>query len=70
MASSSRLRASSEKVADHPIDNLSAFAQLTTGRMLDRRLAATLGARYDVQFFDYVASPTGPPAPGTVPSTS
>jgi iron complex outermembrane receptor protein len=56
------LRSSFEKVIDHPIDNLSAFAQLTTGRVLDRRVSATLGARYDKQFFDYdvISDPARP----------
>jgi iron complex outermembrane receptor protein len=48
------LRDTFEKLDDHPVDNLSAFAQVTTGRMFDRRVAATAGIRYDVQFFDYV----------------
>jgi outer membrane receptor protein involved in Fe transport len=56
------LRDSFEKLGDHPVDNLSAFAQVTTGRMFDRRVAATAGIRYDVQFFDYVdiADPARP----------
>ncbi len=50
-----------QKVLDRPIDNFSAFAQLTTGKILGQRLAATAGARYDIQFFDY--QPISP-APG------
>jgi outer membrane receptor protein involved in Fe transport len=56
------LRDSFEKLDGQPVDNLSAFAQVTTGRMFDRRVAATAGIRYDVQFFDYVdiADPARP----------
>jgi outer membrane receptor protein involved in Fe transport len=45
-----------------PIDNVGVFLQLATGRILDQRIAATVGARYDLQFFDYVdlGQPTQP----------
>ena len=49
------LRDTFEKVIDEPIDNLSLFAQVATGRLFDRRVAATAGIRYDIQFFDYMA---------------
>ena len=49
------LRSSLEKVQDHPVDNLGLFAQLGSGRILDQRVSATAGVRYDVQFFRYLA---------------
>jgi iron complex outermembrane receptor protein len=57
------LRPSFEKVLDRSTDNLSAFAQLTTGRVFGDWVSATLGARYDVQFFEYEDITLEPPRP-------
>jgi iron complex outermembrane receptor protein len=42
-----------ESVIDRPIDNVGMFLQYASGRVLDRRVSATLGVRYDLQFFRY-----------------
>jgi outer membrane receptor protein involved in Fe transport len=49
------LRPVFERALDHPIDNVGVYLQLATGKILDQLLSATLGARYDLQFFDYLA---------------
>ncbi len=43
-----------EWVKGKPVNNVGTFAQLTTGRILDKRVSLTTGARYDVQYFPYV----------------
>jgi outer membrane receptor protein involved in Fe transport len=42
-----------EPVVHEPIDSIAGFAQLATGRVLGDLLAATLGMRYDLQFFHF-----------------
>jgi outer membrane receptor protein involved in Fe transport len=42
-----------ERIQDHPVNNIGAFAQLATGQLFGRRATATLGARFDRMFFNY-----------------
>ena len=49
------IRSTVEKGVNEPINNLSLFSQLSSGRVLASRMAATLGVRYDIQSFDYTA---------------
>ena len=49
------LRPIFERSQGKPVDNVGVFLQFASGRILDHRVSATLGARYDLQFFDYLA---------------
>jgi outer membrane receptor protein involved in Fe transport len=42
-----------ESVIDRPVDNVGIYLQYDSGRMLKRLIAATLGVRYDLQFFHF-----------------
>jgi outer membrane receptor protein involved in Fe transport len=51
-----------ERILDHPVHNVGAFAQLSSGQALGRYVTATVGARYDRAFFHYtdIAQPDRP----------
>jgi len=42
-----------EWIKDHMVHNVGAFAQVASGQLLGRRATATLGARFDRNFFTY-----------------
>jgi outer membrane receptor protein involved in Fe transport len=42
-----------EPVVNRPINSIAGFAQLQTGNLFDRTVAATVGLRYDLQFFRF-----------------
>ncbi len=48
-----------ERILNKPINNTGIYTQLTTGKLLGQDLTATIGARYDMYYYDYTNLSTG-----------
>jgi outer membrane receptor protein involved in Fe transport len=48
------LRPTNESLGSNPVENMGLYAQLSTGRLFDGRVSATLGSRYDFQYVEYL----------------
>ncbi len=51
--SSQALGAWLQPIKSHPVNNVGAYAQFTSGEMLGKMISITLGARYDIQTYQY-----------------
>jgi len=48
-----------QPILGHPINNTGFYGQFTSGRLLGKNLQATLGARYDIYYYNYNSPATG-----------